>query len=111
MIRSTIVAIAGALFVSLSHEAKAWTQYTSKEVTLLELNTSGCHFFQISGVAQADPAVPNSPWFAIPITAGNNAKEMLAVILTARATGTPLNRVVANGNIACGAAEVGTIDL
>jgi hypothetical protein len=104
------VAITTTLLLG-AHGAGAWTQYNTKEVTTLELNTTGCHFFQISGVNQADPVVPNSPWFAIPIAAGNNAKEMLAVVLTARATGTPLSRVVATGNIACGAAEVGTIDL
>ena len=106
----SLVAVSSML-LGASQMANAWTQYTNLEVTVVELNTTGCHFFKISGVTQADPVVPNSPWFAIPVTAGSNAKELLALVMTARITGTPLSRVVANGNIACGAAELGTVDL
>jgi len=45
-----------------------------------------CTLFQLVGVAQADPAVSTSPWFAIPNTAPEYS-VMVATLLVAKASG------------------------
>lgn len=69
-----------------------------------------CIFFKLSGVSEANPAVPNDPWFAID-SAQPNAKELYAILLSARLADRPIARVLTNGVTACGYARVTTIDL
>lgn len=69
-----------------------------------------CIFFKLSGVTEANPAVPNDPWFAIDNTQ-SNAKELYAILLSARLADRPIARVLTNGVTACGYARVTTIDL
>lgn len=52
--------------------------------------TRDCVFFTLSGVTQADPASPSSPWFAIP-RSHPNFKEQYALLLAARLSGTPVD--------------------
>jgi hypothetical protein len=99
------VTLAGATPMALSA-----TEHYGKTVSLVEIAIGGCHFFQLTGVTEADPAVPASPWFAISTTQAN-AKEMFAVLLTVRASGGTLARVLTNGQVVCGQAQVLTIDL
>jgi hypothetical protein len=70
-----------------------------------------CYYFTLSGVAQADPSVPNNPWFAISTNSNVSAKEEFALILTARVTGTPVSAVVTTGaaDPDCGNAKVSSI--
>lgn len=70
-----------------------------------------CTFFQLSGVAVADPVVPASPWFVIPQSAVGY-KEMLAMLMTAKITGAKIY-VTTTGtvNAARGQAEVSVIHL
>jgi len=89
--------------------ADAMVTHTGKTVSLLEIAISGCYFFQLSDVGEADPVAPNSPWFAISTTQAN-AKEMYALLVIARTNGTSINRVLTNGQTACGHAQVLTID-
>lgn len=86
-------------------------EHFGKTVSLVETDAvSSCLFFQLSGVSQANPVVANGVWFAIDKNA-ENAKEIYAILLSARLTGTTLTRVVTNGEVACGQAKVLAIDL
>ena len=85
-------------------------QHYNKTVSLLEVADSPCIFFQLTGVTQANAVVPNSAWFAIDKNQGN-AKQMYAILLSARMSGTSLTRVFTVGDLACGQAKVFTIDL
>ena len=87
----------------------AGTDHYSKSVSLLEAAISDCYFFKLAEVTESDPVTPNSPWFAI-LRTQTNAKEMYAMLITARTTGTPLQRVITNGTTVCGHAQVHTID-
>lgn len=87
----------------------AMTQHVNKSISLLEVAVGTCYFFKLDGVAQADPAVPNSPWFAVS-TSQANAKEMYALLLSVRASGGTLSRVLTSGAVVCGEAQVVTID-
>ena len=88
----------------------ASVEHYYKTVSLLEVADTTCIFFQLTGVTQANPVVPNVSWFAIEKTQGN-AKEMYALLLSARLSGTTLTRVQTSGDIVCGQAKVLTIDL
>jgi hypothetical protein len=87
----------------------AATDHYSRTVSLLEAAISDCYFFKLADVAESDAVTPNSPWFAILRTQAN-AKEMYTMLITARTTGTPLQRVITNGTTVCGHAQVSTID-
>lgn len=102
--------VAAVTVLGASQIAFAITQHLNKTISLLEINTTGCHFFQLTGVTQADPVAPNRAWFAIRIDQPNS-KELYALLLTARTTGVALTRVVTSGQIACGEAEAVTVDL
>lgn len=43
------------------------------------------YFFQLVGVAQADPVVPTNPWFALS-TSSPMFQQISAMLLTAKAT-------------------------
>lgn len=84
--------------------------YLYRTVTNLQADSyNQCIFFQLSGVSEANPAVPNSPWFAIDNTQPN-AKELYAMLLSARLTDRAIPRVLTNGVTACGYARVTTIE-
>jgi hypothetical protein len=102
--------IAAVAVLALTHPDRAGaTEHFSKSISVLEVNNnSSCYFFQLEGVTQADPAV-SGPWFAIPKSFAN-AKEMYALLLSVRASGGTLNRVLTGGSVACSGAEVVTID-
>ena len=106
---SAVVLLAAIGALAQTSLAVAEPHY-GKVVSKIEVAISGCYFFQLSGVDEADPVVPNSPWFAI-LTTQANAKEMYAVMLTVRTTGATLERVVTNGQTVCGHAQVSTIDM
>jgi hypothetical protein len=104
---------AAVVAMCCANTASADSHY-NKTISLLEVPAGGdCYFFQLAGVSQADPVVPNSPWFAISKTSpsSSSSKELYAILLAARLQGTTLNRVLTSGNIVCGHAQVWTIDL
>lgn len=68
-------------------------------------DTRECTFFQLSGVVESDPVTPGNPWFAISKTHAGY-KELIAILLLARATGMPLTHVTTSGALACDQAEV-----
>jgi hypothetical protein len=89
----------------------ALVEHYNKTVLWLETDAvNSCTFFRLVGVNEANPAVPNDVYFAIDMTKAN-AKEMYASILGARLSGSPVYRVLTNGEVVCGKSKVMTIDL
>jgi hypothetical protein len=70
---------------------------------------TACFYFTLEGVTTADPLAPGSEWFAMERDA-NGAKEILATLLAARVSGTPVT-VYTSGELRCGYAEVLTVFL
>jgi hypothetical protein len=69
---------------------------------------NNCFFFTLDGVPVADPAAkPNDPWFAMDSTS-SGAKQILATLLAARASGAPVS-VWTTGGLVCGYAAVATL--
>jgi hypothetical protein len=63
-------------------------------------NYQDCVFFTLVGIPQADPIVPNNPWFALsPTQIGYS--EMYAALLAAKLSGSTLN-VVTTGAVGGG---------
>jgi hypothetical protein len=73
-------------------------------------DTRECAFFRLIGVSEADPATPGVPWFAVPKT-HPGYREIVAILLQARATGAPLQHVATTGAVVCGHAEVSSLSL
>lgn len=88
----------------------ALAEHFNKTISLLEVADSPCIFFQLTGVTEANPSAPSSAWFAIDKNQGN-AKEMYALLLAVKMAGNSVTRVLTTGEIVCGQAKVGTIDL
>ena len=112
MKKSISAAILGiGCFAMIQVANAALVEHYDKTVLLLQTDAvSSCIFFRLNGVSEANPAVPNDVFFAIDMTKPN-AKEMYASILSARASGNHIYRVLTNGEIACGKAKVLTVDL
>lgn len=100
-----MVSLAGLAFTQTAHAVLV--QHHSKTISLLETSDGSCVFFQLTGVTEANPAVPNGVWFAIEKT----QKEMYALLLGAHLSERTLTRVLTNGEVVCGAAKALTIDL
>jgi hypothetical protein len=83
--------------------------WSSKAITAYFLDTRPCTFFALSGVAQADPVLPGSPYFALAKTHPNYA-ELYATLLTAKAS-QHLVDVSTSGQLACGHADVSRVIL
>jgi hypothetical protein len=101
------------LFVGPHASAATYTNVTVTQVLTIagQSGASLCYYFTLAGVTQADPSVPNNPWFAISTNANIGAKEQFSLILTARVTGTPVGAVVTTGaaDPDCGNAKVNSI--
>jgi hypothetical protein len=83
-----MAAIAGMLFfdqVALS------AQYTSTVYQVQAPNFNrDCLYFTLSGITQADPINPNSPWFAVPRTQIGYS-ELYAMLLAAKLSGASIS--------------------
>ena len=89
----------------LSSMAQAETSHIQKTISVIQSpDTRTCLFFQLDGVAEADPVVPNVAWFALP-QAHVGYDEIFSMILTAYTTGTPIN-VYTTSTVQCGHAGV-----
>jgi hypothetical protein len=86
------------LIVAPAGAAVTWTAKTVGQ--LFPPDGRGCFFFTLEGVTEADPALPSSYWFAIPITY-QGYKELVSLLYLDKATGTTIN-VVTSGTTACG---------
>lgn len=97
------------IFVVASYSVMA-EDYSDKKVGIVRSpDGRPCTLFQLIGVNQADPAIPEAPWFAI---RQNNPgyKEMLSMIMSAKLT-YRLVSVSTSGNIACDHADVSVVHL
>jgi hypothetical protein len=102
------LAVSCVAWIPLANAALA--EHFNKTISLLEVSDSPCIFFQLTDVTQANPVVPNGVWFAIDKNQGN-AKEMYALLLSVKMSGSSLARVLTSGEVVCGQAKVLTIDL
>ena len=93
-----------------SGTANAAVIHDQKSVSTVQASTNtDCIYFQLEGVSQADPVVPNEPWFTV--SAANPAKDsILSLALAAYASGSTV-RVSTSGNTACGLSEIKYIRL
>jgi hypothetical protein len=97
MPRNVLLAVAFAAAASAAVSATSWTQGNGYQI--INIRPGGdrpCTLFQLSGIAQADPSVPGSAWFAIP-PGTPGYKEMVATLLTAKATGRGIHVVTTGG--------------
>jgi len=101
-----------ALLAAYLAPAIAWSAvHLNKTVAVVHSPDSReCIFFQLDGVAEADPITPANPWFAVPKT-HNGYKEIVAALLMLRATGAPLQQVTTGGALACGYPAVSNLSL
>jgi hypothetical protein len=102
------VALSFSCLVTMPAQA-AIAEHFGKTIAFLEVADSPCIFFQLTGATQANPIVPGGVWFAFSKTQ-DNYKEMYAMLLTMRVSGTPVTRVLTDGGVVCGVAKVLTID-
>ena len=63
----------------------------------------------LSGVSQADPAVPNNGWFAISKT-NASAEDAYAALVAAKVSGTTLH-IRTDGTVSCGNATASLVSL
>ncbi len=95
-------------FAPLAHAAT--TQYTGKNISVLEtVPTDDCVYFQLEGVTEANPVVPNGVWFGVSLSQPSG-KALYAQLLAARLSSVPLGRVLANGSQVCGVAAAYFVD-
>ena len=95
------VALAGLASISSANAAS----HTNKQVAdLLAPDYRPCTFFQLQGVAEADPVNPNNPWFAVP-NDHIGYDEIVSMLITATTSQRQIT-VATNGNLACGHARV-----
>jgi hypothetical protein len=87
------------LFAQLALASQLYTT----TITKLQPPSNGqdCVFFELSGVSQADPVVPNNPWFALPRTQ-TGFEEVYAALLSAKVSGATI-QVQTTGGTAGGA--------
>jgi hypothetical protein len=86
--------------VGVASANETWNNYTVSIVQSPNYNAN-CLFFQLTGVTQADPVNPNSPWFAI-LPTQNGYSEIAAMLIAAHVSGINVE-VVTTGAAAGGA--------
>lgn len=104
--RSLLVVAAMALMTLIGSRAEAETSWENAKVSVLELPdpNHNCIFFTLVNVAQADPTIPGSPWFAIPMSQ-NGSSEMYNLLLRSKLEGLPIS-VVTSGAPAAGCTAI-----
>lgn len=105
-----VVALAAGMVISSAANATV-TSFASKTITLVEADdTDDCVYFQLDGVTEANPVHPGQPWFAVSLSS-LGGKNLVTFLLSARLSGTPLSRVVADGSLVCGTVQAFIVDL
>ena len=90
----TLVVALSLVEMSAPVTATTWESYQVGRIQMPDAYRN-CIFFQLVGVAEADPSVPGNPWIAVPATE-NGYSQIVAFLLWARATQTPIG-VVTSG--------------
>jgi hypothetical protein len=103
---SLLVIAAMALMTLIGSRAEAETSWENARVLVLELPdpNHNCIFFTLVNVAQADPTIPGSPWFAIPMSQ-NGSSEIYNLLLRSKLDGLPIG-VVTSGAPAAGCTAI-----
>ena len=103
--RSLLVIAAMALTTLIGSRAEAEASW-KQSVMILELPdpNHNCIFFTLFDVAEADPSIPGSPWFAIPMSQ-NGSSEMYNLLLRSKTEGLPIG-VVTSGAPAAGCTAI-----
>ncbi len=103
----------GLIAMTLSHFASSAyaAAYSGKTVGSVQgfFDGADCFYFKLKGVNEADPINPGSDWFAIS-RSQYGAKDALAVLLTAKASGLTVH-VSTRGTLICGYASVAEVTL
>ena len=104
--RSLLVIAAMALMTLSGPRAEAEASWENAIVSVLELPdpNHNCIFFTLVDVAEADPSIPGSPWFAIPMSQ-NGSLEMYDLLLRSKIEGLPIG-VVTSGAPAAGCTAI-----
>jgi hypothetical protein len=91
-----------AVNAMLADVAMSAQNYTAPIAQIQSPNyNEDCVWFTLVGVPQADPILPNSPWFALPRTQVGYS-EIYSILLAAKLSGSSVN-VVTTGAAAGGA--------
>ena len=100
---SRLKSFSGFAFAAMACLAHASTTHQAKRVSMLQAPPSNgaCLYFQLQGVAAADPAVNGNPFFAVPAT-HPGYREIYATLLAAKLSEIPVY-VTATGALAGGA--------
>src|SRR5271155_5649542 len=104
--RSLLVIAAMASMTLIGSRAEAETAWKNANVLILELPDPkhNCIFSTLFDVAEADPAIPGSPWFAIPLSQ-NGSSEMYNLLLRSKVDGLHIG-VVTSGAPAAGCTAI-----
>lgn len=83
-----LVGAAICFSMGVNEVATAQQTYANQSIGLVQTPTAtaNCAYFQLIGVAQADPSVPGDAWFAIPTTQ-NGYNEIFAILIAAKLAG------------------------
>ncbi len=102
LLRSLKLGAIIALSVYVTEIVVAAELYTAYGVGIIKspTPTANCAYFELVGVAQADPISPSNPWFAIPATQ-NGFAEVYASLVAAKIAGTTVS-VLTTGALAGG---------
>lgn len=101
------------LFVSspfFSLSSYAGVAHYGKTVGNIQVDsTSGCLYFTLNDVAEADPIKPSSEWFTVgPNSVGH--QQTLSILMLAYASGATV-KATTTGSLACGYAELDVLRL
>jgi hypothetical protein len=103
---STLLAILPLLAFLSSNAWGAGASFTNASVgNLFAGDTRACVFFTLTGVNEADPALPGVAWFVVPKT-HPFYRETYALLLSAKLSGRPVNVVTTGVIDPCGHAQV-----
>jgi hypothetical protein len=104
--RSLLAFAAVAVMTLVGSRAEAEATWKNANVLILELPdpNHNCIFFTLVDVAEADPAIPGSPWFAIPVSQ-NGSSEMYNLLLRSKIDGLHIS-VATSGAPAAGCTAI-----
>ncbi len=99
-----------AVLIMLISPLSFSVDHYGKTVSLVQVNAqNGCAYFQLDGVAQADPIIDGGRWFAI--SADNiYKKDVLSLLMVAYTTGATV-KVTTTGKHACSYAQISNLRL
>ncbi|GAA6166899.1 hypothetical protein NBRC116591_07090 [Sessilibacter corallicola] len=96
------------LIILFANTAQALGSNLNKSVTIIHSpDHRPCTFFQLEGVTEASPAVPNEPWFSVNINHDGH-EVIVSILLTALTSGKKVD-VITTGDVDCGFTQVSSV--